>query len=98
MNTIRMDFLLMEETIQSFEKSAESLDNTVYELRTIINVLAGGALLGETGEALIKTLQSNLIPAVQKVQNKLTETATDMKVAVTDMRESDASTNQGFAS
>jgi uncharacterized protein YukE len=83
----KMNYDAMEEMAAIFRASAQQLDETIMVMTGIAANLEGGALLGESGQALSDAIQQSLNKAVSRMRDKMTELENDIKGAVAYMRD-----------
>ena len=93
---IKMNYGLMEEMHQAFNRGVEQLEDTLREMQSIANELEDGALLGRGGAAFTDALRSKLSPSITRLSDKFQELALDIQNAMGDIREADSSSRQLF--
>lgn len=94
---IKLDYGKAEEMIKTFDQGSQQLQNTLQEMQNLANMLEGGALLGDGGSAFTEAIRGKLCPAIQKLDAKFKELAKDVKGAVSDMRQADATSKSQFS-
>jgi WXG100 family type VII secretion target len=88
-NEIKMDYVLMDEMQRTFNEGSNQLGDTQNEMRNLASMLSDGALLGQAGSAFVDALNSQLVPAIQRLSEKFDELQGDLAGAVRDMQEAD---------
>jgi WXG100 family type VII secretion target len=95
---IKMNYEMMDEMKQAFQKGAEDLDNTISQLGKINDMLQNGGLIGVGGEAFSAALTDVLVPKVTNLRDKFEELARDIQAAVNSMREADKNSSDVMGS
>ena len=93
---IKMDYGMMDEMSQAFQRGAQQLQETMQEMQTIATALEDGALLGRGGAAFVEAIRGKLCPAINKLNNKFDELEKDILQAKQDMQEADVSTERMY--
>lgn len=76
------------------KESAGLLDQTIARLTNMANTMEQGALLGTTGTTLVGAMRQDLLPAVDRLKQKLLEEAGDIEKNVQTMQQVDADNSQ----
>jgi WXG100 family type VII secretion target len=79
---VRMNYESMETMASAFFKAAEQLDETMGEMQKVAQQMEGGALVGQGGSAFVDAIQSQLVPAMNIMRDKLSEMGEDINAAV----------------
>ena len=95
---ITMDYEKMEEMANRFKVGAQQLEDIQQVVRSIAQIYARGALLGNAGGHFSNDLECRLAPALVRLQDKLHELQLDIIGAMVDMRDSDNSIQPRFGS
>ncbi len=80
---------LAEAMIATFKKASEKTEATQSEIKAIVSMLQGGALLGKAGESYCEVLTTKLDPALLRLQAKFIELEADVKTALNILIETD---------
>lgn len=87
---------LGEAMATTFKKASEKIEATQSEIKAIVSMLQGGALLGKAGESYCELLTTKLDPALLRLQAKFIELEADVKTAMNLMQESDKQSASKF--
>ena len=79
---VRMNYGSMEKMQKEFEGAASQLEDTRNEMQKVSQMMEDGALLGAGGDAYRDAINSQLIPALKELNEKMLELAQDIKGAV----------------
>ena len=89
---IKMDYGLMDDMARTFNESAQTLEDVQKQVGSIAQELQDGGLLGQAGAAFVDALSTRLVPALARLQDKLTELRQDIVAAKQDMVDADRTT------
>ncbi len=89
MPIIKMDPELMMEMKASFQKGAEDLDDTLYQMQEVATLLEEGGLIGQGGDAYVEGLRSVLARKIVELRDKFEEMGRDIQHAVESMEDAD---------
>jgi WXG100 family type VII secretion target len=78
---VRMNYGSMEKMEKEFRDAASQLEDTRSEMEKVSNMLEDG-LRGAGGDAYREAINSQLIPALKELTEKMNELAQDIKGAV----------------
>jgi len=93
---VRMNYESMDTMADQFFKAAEQLDDTMGDMQKVAQMMEGGALHGNTGSAFVDAIQSQLVPAMNIMRDKLSEMGEDIKAAVEFTRDGVTSARSKF--
>jgi WXG100 family type VII secretion target len=93
---IKMNYEQMEDMSRTFNQSAQTMEDTIKEMQSIIQMLEGGTLLGKGGDAFVNAMQGQLIPAVNRLKEKFEELSGDIMGAMTALRDGDTQSESRF--
>ena len=79
---VRMNYDSMEKMAKEFDNCKSQLETTTSEMNKIVEMMEGGALLGQGGDAFRDAIQSILLPAIQTLTDKMGEMSGDINAAV----------------
>jgi len=87
---LHMSYEAMADMASRFTHGVETLQDTMSNVQKMINVLQGGALLGNSGDKLAAALQGSAMKALSNAISKLEELAADVNGAMVDIQTSDS--------
>lgn len=93
MAEIKMDYQMMAEMKDTFQKSAEELDDTLHQMEKVAEMLEGGGLIGEGGSAFTDAVRNALNPKIKELMQKFEEIQRDIGNAVEAMQQSDTTSS-----
>lgn len=83
----QMDFDKMQAMAKQFDNAAKQLEETQSQMKKVAKSLEDGGLKGQAGVAFSDAINSKLLPAVQRLNEKLVEMATDIRQNEAKVRE-----------
>lgn len=86
---IKLDYELADAMAKTFKHGSDQLEATISEMKSLVGVLEGGALLGRGGSSFSDALTSKFNPALERLKAKFIELEADVQSAITSMREAD---------
>lgn len=95
---IKMDYSDMEEMSRTFQQGSAQLKETLKEMRALAEILEGGALLGQGGTAFTNAIQTKLVPAIDRLDEKFEELRGDIVDAVNYMKDADRTAKNYYQS
>jgi len=96
MDKERMVQSSMDEMCRSFHQAHTSLDETVNAARDIAKMMQDGALLGQAGDEFRQAIESQLIPRVKRLADKLMEMEGDVRSAAARIHQAETQSEQRF--
>jgi len=93
---IKLNYPQMEEMAKHLEDVKQRLQQTIQLAKTSAQVMQGGALVGDAGEAFANALNTAFIPGVTKLSDKFGEVSNDIKTAISDMKSADKQAGSAF--
>ena len=97
-DVIKMDRSKMEEMSQTFRQGAETIEQSISEMRSIESSLVDGALLGQGGSMFAEVIRVNMIPVLQKLKTKFEELDGDVQYALHELMDEADPTTSGYFS
>jgi WXG100 family type VII secretion target len=94
---IKMDYAKMEAMIQTIQQGSKQLQETMQQMRTIAKSVDDGALRGRGGDSFGDSINSKLVPSIQRLDAKFQELAKDLEKAMQDMKAADTYSKQQFS-
>ncbi len=88
-NQIRVVYEQMATTVTAFQSAANQLDQTIANLNGIVKSLQAGALLGATGDTVCAAVTTDLLPAIERLKQKMLEEAVDVQEASNMMQQAE---------
>jgi WXG100 family type VII secretion target len=79
---VRMNYESMDKMAKEFNAAASQLDDTMRDMDKIVQMMEGGALLGQGGETFRDVITSQLMPNLNILRDKLAEMSDDVTAAV----------------
>ncbi len=79
---VRMNYESMEKMAMEFDAAVAQLDDTMTDMNNIVQMMEGGALLGQGGETFRDAITSQLAPNLNQLRDKLAEMSGDVTAAV----------------
>jgi uncharacterized protein YukE len=79
---VRMNYETMESMASMFGANVTMFDQMKKDMQKIVQMLEGGALIGKGGSAFADAIQSQLIPSMEIMRDKLKEMQGDIKAAI----------------
>ena len=79
---VRMNYESMDKMAKEFDAAASQLDDTMRDMDNIVQMMEGGALLGQGGETFRDAITSQLMPNLNILRDKLAEMSDDVTAAV----------------
>lgn len=86
---IKMDYELMAEMKDEFQRGAEDLDDTLQQMLKIADMLEEGGLIGQGGDAFADALRSVLQSKIVTLRDKFEELGRDIQAAVNSMQDAE---------
>ncbi|MDX2160957.1 MAG: hypothetical protein SF162_06490 [bacterium] len=80
---------MMERMMNTLQFASDEMQDTLTEVRAILDLLEGGALLGEGGAAYADALRDVLSPKIMKLRSKFDETKNDIAKVIEGMGDVD---------
>lgn len=93
---IKLNYDLAEQMARTFQQSAQQIQHTLQEMKSISETLKGGALLGQGGQAFAEAIDGKLTKSLDKLGQKFTELDGDVKAAIAAMRQADEESKNQF--
>ena len=93
---IKLDYELAEAMAKTFKQGAQQIEATIAEMKSLVGVLEGGALLGRGGASFSEALTSKLSPSLARLMAKFIELEADVQSAISSMRDADESSKGMF--
>jgi WXG100 family type VII secretion target len=93
MPEIKMDYDMMAEMKSVLQKGAEDLDDTIHQVAKVAEMLEGGGLIGQGGDAFSDGLRGPLTQKITKMRDKFEELQRDIQNAVESMQQADSDTS-----
>lgn len=93
---VRMNYDSMEEMAKEFDNAVKQLEDTVNDMKNVAKTMEDGALLGMGGDAFVDAIQSQLVPNIQILSEKLGELGGDIRAAVAYTRDGVESARKRF--
>lgn len=93
MAEIKMDYELMAEMKEAFQRGAEDLDDSLHQVGNLAEMLESGGLIGEGGEAFSDALRGVLSNKIKMIRDKFEELARDIQHAVESMQDADSTSS-----
>lgn len=82
MADVRMNYGSMETMSKSFRQMQGQIDESMKVMQKIAQMMEGGALQGDGGDAFRGAIQEKLLPRMKRLEAKMTELAQDIQGAV----------------
>lgn len=79
---VRMNYESMEFMASEFVLAASQVQDTMKDMSNIVQMMEGGALLGQGGETFRAAITDQLMPNLNILEEKLAEMADDVNAAV----------------
>ncbi|MFA9403971.1 MAG: WXG100 family type VII secretion target [Anaerolineales bacterium] len=79
---VRMNYESMDKMATEFDVAASQLDDTMDDMDKIVQMMEGGALLGQGGETFRDAITDQLMPNLNILRDKLAEESGDVMAAV----------------
>jgi WXG100 family type VII secretion target len=79
---VRMNYDSMEKMAKEFDAAASQVEDTMNDMNKIVQMMEGGALLGQGGETFRDAITDQLMPNLNKLRDKLAEESGDVMAAV----------------
>jgi WXG100 family type VII secretion target len=79
---VRMNYDSMELMASEFQIAASQVKDTMKDMSNIVQMMEGGALLGQGGETFRAAITDQLMPNLNILEEKLAEMADDVNAAV----------------
>ena len=95
-DVIKMDYPKMEAMVSAFHQGSQQLQQTSQQMGSVAKSLEDGALIGKGGMAFVAAINTKLLPAIQRLQEKFDEMARDVEKAMADMKQADTFSQQQF--
>lgn len=95
-DVIKMNYPMMEDMASTFQQSADQIEATIGEINNIVGMIDGGGLLGQAGDMYSEACSAMLVPALNKLQEKMLELKGDVLGAMEDMKGSDDQTTRMY--
>ncbi|GAB4337124.1 MAG: hypothetical protein Kow00117_19340 [Phototrophicales bacterium] len=93
MPEIKMDYDMMAEMKSVLQKGAEDLDDTIHLVAKVAEMIEGGGLIGQAGDAFSDGLRGVLTQKITKLRDKFEELQRDIQNAVESMQQADSDTS-----
>ncbi len=93
---IKMNYQEMEEAAATYKQAALTIDEMTAEVKTIATMLEDGGLLGNGGSAFVDALNSNLVNALTRMNEKFVEVTGDLLGAMDDMQAADSDSTRYY--
>lgn len=94
---IKVVFPLMNDMAKTFAQGSKQLEQTKREMLAISQTLSDGALLGRGGTAFTEAIRTQLVPAINRLDEKFEELQKDVLEAAQKMREADQTSKGMFS-
>lgn len=92
----KMVYSEAEKMVEILHTGSESLQETIDVLGQIADKLEQGALLGEAGDAFAAGIRRSLVPAVDRLSDKIKERSDYVQTEIYDMKEAERRSQQLF--
>jgi len=79
---VRMNYESMDKMARTFTVAATEVGTTMEDMKKIVQMMEGGALLGQGGESFRSAITDQLMPNLKILEKKLTEMSDDVTAAV----------------
>jgi WXG100 family type VII secretion target len=79
---VRMNYDTMEKMAKAFSTAQNQIKTTADAMKKIAQMMDGGALQGEGGNAFRGAIEGKLLPRMKKLEAKMTELSRDINGAV----------------
>lgn len=93
---VRMDFPKVQKMATEFKNAASQIEKSMSDMKKVAQILEDGGLQGEAGSAFQAAIRSNLLPAMAKLQAKMTELHKDIKAAEQATRKGESTARSRF--
>jgi WXG100 family type VII secretion target len=93
---IKLDYELAEAMAKTFKQSADQIEAAITEMKSLVTIIDGGALLGRGGTSLNEALTGKLSPALSRLMAKFIELEADVQSAIRSMRDADQESSGKF--
>lgn len=93
---VRMNYDSMEAMAKEFNNTVKQLEDTMNGMKKVAQSMQDGALLGVGGDAFVDAIQSQLLPNINILSEKLTEMEGDIRAAVAFTRDGVESSRKKF--
>lgn len=89
MPELKMDYGMMEDMRREIKRGAEELDQTYDDVMKVAEMIDGGALIGNAGDAFSNALRATLCKKIDLLRNKFLELDADLAKAMEAMQDAD---------
>jgi WXG100 family type VII secretion target len=79
---VRMNYDSMDKMASEFKAAASQVKDTMKDMSNIVQMMEGGALLGQGGETFRAAITDQLMPNLNILEEKLAEMSDDVNAAV----------------
>jgi|HigsolmetaAR206D_1030411.scaffolds.fasta_scaffold22074_2 Uncharacterized protein conserved in bacteria len=93
---IKLNYPMAEQMARTFQQSAQQVDETIKEMKSIADTLKNGALLGQGGQAFVDAIEGPFVKSLDKLSKKFLELDKDVRAAIAAMRQADEETKRQF--
>jgi WXG100 family type VII secretion target len=87
MADVRMNYGSMEQMAKAFRQMQGQIDESTKAMQKIAQMMEGGALQGDGGDAFRGAIQEKLLPRMKRLESKMAELVQDMQGAVSATRD-----------
>jgi WXG100 family type VII secretion target len=87
MADVRMNYGSMEQMAKAFRQMQGQIDESTKAMQKVAQMMEGGALQGDGGDAFRGAIQEKLLPRMKRLESKMAELVQDMQGAVSATRD-----------
>ena len=96
MAEVKMVYESVDEMINELGRCADELNNVISVLTGVGDRIDGGALLGDSGDALSGGLRGTLIPSIRRLIDAIDEQKSYVTIEYNDMKEAEEQSAANF--
>lgn len=87
---------MIREIAEEFAIAASNIENVIYSINSLTGVIADGALVGRTGDAIYEAINSDFNASTSRLVDKIKEVSHDLTQAAAAIDKDDGISSQLF--